>query len=341
MAERDSGWISGGVVDAEDARLATGVLAAPGSGPLQSRSGIRPTDGHPGRVEASSTPSKDVTVRPFQAVIQGTRSTVAGSYLVTLDAVKTVDVLGTAPADGSNERRDLIVARQFDPQYADSRTGMVVERVTGTPAATPTDPPVTGDHLKLARLRVRAGATTITTADITDLRTYTSALGSIMLARNAADRPVNPYQGFYVHRLDTNRLELWDGASWRAPLEDDTGWVDVPVAANWTAGGMAGQDEPAVRVRRVGPAVYLRGVVTRRNSAAPHGTLAVTIPLAFRPRWAHRWVVATYAGLQWNAPQFYEIGLYTDGTLLVFTDSSATVPVNEMVFLYTSWLLEP
>ncbi|GFJ95972.1 hypothetical protein [Phytohabitans rumicis] len=211
MAERDSGWMSGGVVDAEDARLATGLLAAPGATPLQSRGGIRPSGGHPARVEATSTPSKDVTVRPFQAVIQGTRSTAAGSYLVTLDAVKTVDVLGAAPAHGSNERFDLIVARQFDPQYADSRSGMVVERVTGTAGTTPVDPAVPGDHLKLARIRVRAGATTITEADISDLRAYTSALGGIMLARNATDRPLNPYWGFYVHRLDTSRLEVWDG----------------------------------------------------------------------------------------------------------------------------------
>jgi hypothetical protein len=341
MAERDSGWISGGVVDAEDARLATGVLAAPGSGPLQSRGGIRPTDGQPALVEASPTPSKGVTVRPFQAVIQGTRSPAAGSYLVTLDAVKTVDVLGAAPADSSNERRDLIVARQFDPQYADSRTGMVVERVTGTPAATPVDPVVPGDHLKLARIRVRAGATAISSTDITDLRTYTGALGAILLARTAADRPVNPYQGLYVHRLDTNRLELWDGVNWRAPLEDDTGWIEVPVAINWTPGGFADQDEPTVRVRRVGRAVYLRGGATRRNSPGPHGTLVVTVPLPFRPRWAHRWVATCALGLQANAPQFYEMGLYADGTVVAWTDSSATIPVNEILFLNTSWLLEP
>jgi len=341
MAERDSGWISGGVVDAEDARLATGVLAAAGTGPLQSRTGIRPTDGHPARVEASTTPSKDVTVRPFQAVIQGTRSPVAGPYLVTLDTVKTVDVLGAAPADSSNERFDLIVARQFDPQYADSRTGMVVERVTGTPAAAPVVPTVTGDHLKLARIRVRAGATTITTADILDVRTYTSALGGIMLARNAADRPVNPYQGFYVHRLDTNKLELWDGASWRAPLEDDTGWVDVQVAQNWTAGGLQGQDEMTVRVRRVGRTVHLRGAVLRQNTPAPHATLVATVPLALRPRWAHRWVATCMKGLQVNAPQFYEMALYADGTVLVYTDSSATLPIAETLFLHTCWLLEP
>jgi hypothetical protein len=340
-AERDSGWISGGVVDAEDARLATGVLAAPGAGPIQSRSGIRPADGNPGQVRALSTPSKEVTVQPFQAVIQGTRATAAGPYLATLDTVKTVDVLASGPADSSNERRDLIVARQFDPQYGDNRTGMVVERVQGQPAATPTDPVVPGDHLKLARVRVRAGTTTITANDLTDLRTFTGAVGGVLLARNATDRPVNPYQGLYVHRLDTNRLEMWTGAAWRALLvEDDTGWVDVPVGADWAGTSPAPDDDgPAIRVRRLGRLVHLRGGATRRNTPAPHGTLIFTLPAEFRPRYAHHWVAPTWAGKQYGWPQYYELGAYADGRVVLWAEE-ASMPVNETVFVHTTWLLE-
>jgi hypothetical protein len=216
---------------------------------------------------------------------------------------------------------------------------MVVERISGTPAATPADPAVAGDHVKLARVRVRAAATSITAADITDLRTYTGAVGAIILARNAADRPANPYQGLYVHRLDSNRLELWDGTAWRAPLEDDTGWADATIAANWVVGSPSDSDEAALRVRRVGRSVYLRGAVARRNSAATSSVVVATVPLAFRPRWAHRWTapgMGTIAG----SLQSYELALMPDGNLYVFPDPGQ-VPVNEVIFLHTSWLLEP
>src|SRR5687767_6271391 len=113
MPERDSGWVGGNVVDAEDARLATSVLAAPGRTPAQSRTGLRPAPGDPGLVRATGTPSGNVTVQPFQAVIQGTRHAAAGAYLTTLDEQKTLDVL-KVPAHGSYNRFDLVVARQTD-----------------------------------------------------------------------------------------------------------------------------------------------------------------------------------------------------------------------------------
>lgn len=340
MAERDSGWISGGVVDAEDARLATGLLAAPASGPLASRTGIRPTAGHPGRVEATATASKDVTVRPFQAVIQGTRGSSAGAYLVTLDATKTVDVLGAAPADASQPRNDLLVARQFDPQYADSRTGMVVERITGTPAVSPLDPAVSGDHLPLARIRVRAGATTVAAGDITDLRRYTSALGGVMLARDAGDRPVDAYMGFYIHRLDTNRLEVFDGAQWRYPLPDDTGWQSVTPATDWVAGGGT-VEESTFRVRRIGSMVYFRAGATRQRVAATGASLVCTLPVGFRPAWIYWWVTATRFGIQRSQPQFFEMSVRADGTVVVAPDSAnAPVAVDETLYISASWPID-
>ena len=138
--ERDSAWISGGVIDAEDARLATGVFAAPGAGPVQARTGVKPATGDPGRVQATTTVSGKVTVSPFQGVIQGTRATATGAYLVTLDQQKTIDVLGTYPASTLNPRHDLIVARQRDTQYGDATTAMTVELVKGTEAAAPSTP---------------------------------------------------------------------------------------------------------------------------------------------------------------------------------------------------------
>ncbi|GAA4708455.1 hypothetical protein [Phytohabitans rumicis] len=213
MAERDSGWVSGGVVDAEDARLATGVLAAPGSGPIQSRSGIKVAAGSPGFVRPTPTPSGSVTVEPFQAVIQGTRTAAAGPYLVTLDAVKSINVLAVPPHP-SNARRDLIVAVQSDAQYGDQRTGLEIRHVPGEASATPVDPAVSGDYLPLARVAVAANATSITAGNIADLRVFTAASGGIIPVANRASRPPAPHPGQAVYVRENDIAEVSDGTNW-------------------------------------------------------------------------------------------------------------------------------
>lgn len=339
MPERDSGWVGGSVVDAEDARLATSMLAAPGKTPAQSRTGVRPAPGDPGLVRGTPLPSGNVTVQPFQAVIQGTRHAGAGAYLATLDEQKTLDVL-KVPAHGSYSRFDLVVARQTDAQYGDSTSKFTVEVIAGTAASQPSDPTVPGDVLKLARITVRANASTVTGGDITDLRPYTCAVGGVLPVRNAAERPVDAYNGLYVHRLDTGRLEFFNGSGWKSlTVEDDTGWQPVSLSAGWVPTGPDPEDGNVVQVRRIGPVVHMRGVVTRIGTPADHGAQIMVMPAPFRPARAHRWVAGTWKGNQINAPQFYELGLYTTGSLVVWTDNPTPVPVDETIFLHTTYFL--
>lgn len=339
MPERDSGWVGGNVVDAEDARLATAALAAPGRTPAQSRTGLRPAPGDPGLVRATATPSGNVTVQPFQAVIQGTRHAAAGAYLATLDEQKTLDVL-KVPAHGSYSRHDLVVARQTDAQYGDTTSKFTVEVIPGTAASPPSDPPATGDVLKLARITVRANTSTVTGGDITDLRPYTCAVGGILPVRTAADRPIDAYPGLYVHRLDIGKLEFWNGSGWKSlVIEDDTGWQSVPVAANWVPSSPNTAEDGVVQVRRIGNIVYLRGGVIRKNAAAGHGALILTIGPQFRPQFAHHWVGPTWHGHAIGAHQFLDLGLYRNGEMYLWTDSNVAVPVDETVFLNTSYVV--
>ncbi|WP_328783801.1 hypothetical protein OIE52_12545 [Streptomyces canus] len=326
--ERDSGWISGGVVDAEDARLATGVFAAPGASPVQARSGIRPATGDPGRVQATATVSGKVTVAPFQGVIQGTRATATGAYLVTLDQQKTLDVLGTNPADTANPRNDLVVARQRDTQYGDAVTAMTVELVKGTAAATPTDPASAGDFIPLARIRVPKNATSIAAADIDDLRPWTSAAGGILRVWGESGRPTYPYTGMYVHRWDTNHLEWYDSsAGWRA-VNDDTGWVTLPLLPNWN---VYNNETPAVR--RVGPTVHLRGALQTSIALSTNGTPIVTVPAGFRPAVGHHWYTALG-----GVTRGLELVLRTDGTVVLFPQGTP-LPANQLIYLNTTWLV--
>jgi len=240
--ERDSGWLSGSVVDAEDARLATGVLAAasadPGN-PIAARTGIKPGPGSPGNVEATETPSRNVTVRPFQGVIQGTRTTAAGAYLITLAQKKTLDVLSVAPANSSNPRIALIVAQQTDRQYGDESDGMLVRVVAGAPAVTPVAPTVTGDHLPLAAITVRANAGAITQADIKDLRVSTVAAGGVLPLQTHENLPADGYSGQRLYDLETGLDLVRVGSAWRPAV---TGSVQFfgPADTGWPQTGSAG-----------------------------------------------------------------------------------------------------
>ncbi|MFJ2830892.1 hypothetical protein ACIPC1_25560 [Streptomyces sp. NPDC087263] len=327
--ERDSGWISGGVVDAEDARLATGVLAAPGASPVQARSGIRPATADPGKVQPTATVSGKVTVSPFQGVIQGTRATATGAYLVTLDQQKTLDALGTYPADSANPRNDLIIARQRDTQYGDTTTAMTVELVKGTAAATPTDPAVTGDYIPLARLRIAKNATSVAATDIDDLRVWTTAAGGILRVWGEGGRPTYPYSGMYIHRLDTNHLEWYDSsANWRA-VNDDTGWTTLPLLPNWT---VYNGETPAVR--RIGSVVHLRGAIRTSVAVSVNGTSILTgLPVGVRPTMGHHWY-AVLGGVTRGLELMFRI----DGTVGVFPQDTP-LPANQLLYLNTTWLV--
>lgn len=224
MAERHS-WavqqVAGvGQQTVEDGRITVAALATP-SGQITSRTGLFPAAATPGAVTATSpTANGFVHVAPFRAVLQSSRG--GGAYILCLDAIKDINILGTAPADASNPRHDLIVAQQSDAYFADANSDMVVRHIVGTPAATPTDPTVTGspDYITLGRIVVPANATTITNADIQSFDVArTVAAGGILPVTDATARAgvASPYAGQAVYRLDTKRVEVHDGTDWRVP----------------------------------------------------------------------------------------------------------------------------
>ncbi|MGW5647513.1 hypothetical protein [Saccharopolyspora sp. NPDC003762] len=224
MAERHS-WAVQQVAGAgqqtvEDGRITIAALATP-AGQITSRTGLFPAASTPGAVTATSpTANGFVHVAPFRAVLQSQRG--GGAYILCLDAIKDINVLGLAPADASNPRNDLIVFQQSDAYFSDTNSDMVVRHIVGTPAATPVDPPVTGsaDYIVRARIVVPPNATTITTANIQNFDVArTVAAGGIAPVTDATARSgvANPYAGQAVYRLDTKRIEVHDGTDWRVP----------------------------------------------------------------------------------------------------------------------------
>ena len=258
MAERNSGWVSGGLVDATDARLATGVLVAPGDGtPIRSRSGVKPAAGAPGLVQATSpTASGSVTVQPFQGVIQAARDVPAGPYLITVDEITTINVLAVK-AHPANSRQDLIVAVQTDTEYGGSSTAMKVRHVPGTPSTSPVDPVITDDYLPLARVTVGPSVTTITAANIADLRTFTTATGGVLPVANRSARPASPYPGEAVYLQAEGLAEIFDG-SWR-PIARGGLTTYGPGDDGWPhTGGTSGSDEFVINRLTIPAVPYAR-----------------------------------------------------------------------------------
>lgn len=218
-----------GTIDSREAATHIGALVYPHTSALKAKSGFRPGPASPGLVTATGTPDANVHVAPFQLMLQNIRGSGLGTYIACLDAIKDINILST-PADSTNPRDDLIIAQQSDIFDADANSDFVVRQVPGTPASVPSDPAVTGstNYVTLARVRVVANATTITSGNITDLRTaghaksltgglYSVALGGILPVGSTAQRDAltGLYSGLAVWRSDLKYLEVTDTSVWR------------------------------------------------------------------------------------------------------------------------------
>lgn len=113
-------------------------------------------------VQQTTTASASVEVTAGLAVQQSSLTTGANPLINNTTA--TLDVLGASPMGGL-PRNDLIV---FDSVTASLAV------VPGTPNASPTDPTPANPSVVLARLRHAAGATTVPSSVIDDLRVSTS-----------------------------------------------------------------------------------------------------------------------------------------------------------------------
>lgn len=111
-----------------------------------------------------------VAVAVGRGIIVGTTDAAMGSYAVYNE---TATNLTLDTSDPTNPRIDLIVGRVYDGAYTGTPTDMFwrLDKVKGTPAASPVTPAVTADSIVLAAITVPAGASAIIAGNIADLRT--------------------------------------------------------------------------------------------------------------------------------------------------------------------------
>jgi len=166
-------FLQSGSYSAEDFRQALSSLLNPENvaSTLRPAGGVIDGYGTELAVVQNGTPNMSVNVGSGRCVVQGTTSVVQGAYSMLNDAVLNVAITA---AHATLPRIDLIVARVQDASYAGAVNSFTIEVVTGVAAGSPAVPAAPASSFILAQIAVAAAVTSITNANITDRRTFTS-----------------------------------------------------------------------------------------------------------------------------------------------------------------------
>jgi hypothetical protein len=154
-------WLQNGSHPAENDRLSTQALWAT-TGIIKDTSLA---------VTENSPAGMSVRVASGWAAIVGTTQANMGTYVGYND--DTV-VLGVTTANPTNPRIDRVCMTVNDAYYTGSLNNVVLQVVAGTPAGSPVAPATPANSISLATIAVAAGATALTTANITDTRVLTT-----------------------------------------------------------------------------------------------------------------------------------------------------------------------
>lgn len=192
--------------NAQELRRLQSMHLFPGvSDRVGARQGVRPTGQDVVTVSGTTWTQHDLS-----AVVYPGLTTVSGPYVVE----KLAESGSLDPADGSNDRLDgLDLQVQDDDEDASGQRQVRVVYVPGTPASTPSPPPVTDTSLRLATILVPAGGTPSPT--VATLAQYTVSAGGILPLRQGEAAPAG-YPGVYVD--SGGALQRGDGAGNFTPV---------------------------------------------------------------------------------------------------------------------------
>lgn len=125
------------------------------------------TNTGPGSLAIVPGSGMQVIGRSGRAFVRGDSVEDQGMYFVWNSSDVT---LGVDASDPTDDRIDLVVAKVYDAEYEGSVSEWRIEVIKGSASPAPVAPALPPTALPLASVRVRAGSTTISAADITDLR---------------------------------------------------------------------------------------------------------------------------------------------------------------------------
>lgn len=226
------------------------------------------------KVSQKGTPNMSVDVAQGLAFIRGTESAHQGVYQAYNDATVNVTI---AAADSTNPRRDLIVVQVRDSAYSGSSDDVRIVAVTGTPAASPSDPTLPANSLVLARVTVAAGVSSILNAAITDFRRRAYGLGGTVVCTSST-RPSSPFEGQLIYETDTDKVRCYNGSAWFTikSSSSQTAWTAyTPTWTNLTVGNGT-QDHSYYQD---GPTVHVRGSIEFGSTTSISGTVTLALPV--------------------------------------------------------------
>lgn len=230
--------------------------------------------------EKSGTPNMSVDVAEGQVAVNGSESAYAGVYLC--EARGTTN-LAISAADATNPRLDLIVARVRDAAYSGATNTFSLEVVTGTPAGVPADPSLpSGSCFVLARVTVNASATSITNANIADLRmSYSTAqrgraaaVGGTVVCTNAT-RPTG-VEGLKIYETDTDTEYTYSGSTW-VPTASLGAWTNY--TPTLTQSATISKTVTYARYTKTGRTVTAEGVLVATSNGTANNAIQVGIPV--------------------------------------------------------------
>lgn len=218
-------------------RLILGGLIG-GASSFGSRGGVNSYAGAELQVTQTGSPSMGVLVGSGVVFVPGTEAGTQGTYGCVNDNTVTLTV---PTAHGTLPRVDSVFARVKDSQYSGAVDSWSLEVVAGTASASPASPTAPNNTIRLANISVGAAVTSITNANITDVRPWATALGGVFVVRNQFEQSAIDVPGGYApvsFRIDTGLIEVNVGGIWYPKSPMTPQYSNQNVAPALTANGV-------------------------------------------------------------------------------------------------------
>lgn len=255
---------------ADERLLHAALLQRVGSGAFAARTGRRPG-------AAAPTASGLTITVPADAGVIYDPSLGGGPWLWALPSSKAV-TLDERPGSGTS-RIDVIVARIYD---IEGQRELKIEAVKGEASGSPSKPDLPARSCEILTVTVPAsGAVSIVASTV-----RTVAAGGILPVATTTERDAlpSPHVGLAVHVEADDALYIQGASSWRRySPEDDSGWVNLTIAAGYQAQSPGIYGTPAVR--RLNGIVHFQGAITRTTGSFPASavTLIARVPAGSGP----------------------------------------------------------
>ncbi|MFF9124351.1 hypothetical protein ACF09J_13755 [Streptomyces sp. NPDC014889] len=236
-------WVQAGSYPARTDRLAlSALLAYPGfavdeATPMRIRQGVKPSyTNQQLRVRAAATPNMTVIVSGGFAFIDQHDTGGQGTYIVANDADVIVPV---APAGGAGQyRKDTVVVSVYDAEYVGTVSEARLEVIQG-PYASSAGATVRGslppNAQILADISVSPSQTSVSSANITDLRQFSVAAGGI-LPVSSSNAPNRLHPGQMQYLTDRDRFQYGKSNGSLGDIYPGLYYQQGTVSVTWTSG---------------------------------------------------------------------------------------------------------